>query len=1011
MVGVPRQRHGHRKTSGVASSLSIEVRDTTEDTLKSGLGGDLFIVDNSDDGWTGLRYLAEWTDIATSFDIATGYFDIGSLLELDGKWQQLDKIRILMGAETTSRTRNVIRRTAEGRAIAILGHSLEDEKRENPLLEGVPGILEAINTGRIEIRIYARDKFHAKAYITHSKLDVVGSQALVGSSNFTKPGLSDNVELNLRIENSNDVEDLQRWFEHYWNEANDAADIAIEAIERHVRLYSPFDVYAKALHELFRGSSLTADEWDTTQSEMFPVLDYYQKEAYWSLLKIAQQHGGAFLCDGVGLGKTFVGLMLIERLVLLEGKRVILLAPKGAREGVWDPHLDEYLPHIGGIGASDFSNLAVFNHTDLTRKGTFPERFERLAKLADAVIIDEAHHFRNPGRKGDPAKGIEPSRYRRLYDLLDPEKRPKQLFMLTATPVNNSLADFRHMAELFTRGEESYFRGSLGVNNLRSHFIVLEKQLEERLDDEHVPVADDIAEAEEVLEADRVFKALVVQRSRAYAVESQKQEGGDAAVFPTRKDPQVAGYSIKKTYGNLLDTFEKAFAKKNPLFTLPMYYPLAWYTGPDETIDPLEENRQKQVVGLIRTQFLKRFESSVKAFEISSDRLLTKILAFVEKNSTTDAEQRKLAKWRRQNEDVLRYGHRVQLDLWGDPPDDDEYEEDAVPPEMLEAAEELNRNEYDIPAMLEEAYFDLNELVKFLDETRRFETRHDDKIQKLIRLLKTKALKDQKVLIFTEFSDTARYIAAELKAAGIDDVEQIDGDRKIDRASVIRRFSPYYNRSSEAELAAKGGKEIRILISTDVLSEGLNLQDATRMINYDIHWNPVRLMQRIGRVDRRLNPEVEERIVADHPELADQRGIIEYWNFLPPDELNTILSLYKTVTRKTLLISKTLGIEGKKLLSPEDDYEALKEFNQAYEGSKTAEEEMRLEYRQLLDDRPDLTDWLESLPGSVFSGRSRKQGGRTGVFFCYSLPGLDRNAGEFTYDAGTALVLPDGGIG
>ena len=147
-------------------------------------------------------------------------------------------------------------------------------------------------------------------------------------------------------------------------------------------------------------------------------------------------------------------------------------------------------------------------------------------------------------------------------------------------------------------------------------------------------------------------------------------------------------------------------------------------------------------------------------------------------------------------------------------------------------------------------------------------------------------------------------------------------------------------------------KEIRILISTDVLSEGLNLQDATRMINYDIHWNPVRLMQRIGRVDRRMNPEVEEAPCERSPRGRRRRaGKVSFWNFLPPDELNAILSLYTRVTQKTLLISKTLGIEGKKLLTPEDDYEALKEFNHAYEGTKTAVEDMHLEYQALLQDR------------------------------------------------------------
>jgi len=146
------------------------------------------------------------------------------------------------------------------------------------------------------------------------------------------------------------------------------------------------------------------------------------------------------------------------------------------------------------------------------------------------------------------------------------------------------------------------------------------------------------------------------------------------------------------------------------------------------------------------------------------------------------------------------------------------------------------------------------------------------------------------------------------------------------------------------------------------------------MMNYDIHWNPVRLMQRIGRVDRRLNPEVEARLVADHPEETNLRGIVKYWNFLPPDELNQILSLYRIVSHKTLIISKTQGIEGRVLLTPEDDYAALKEFNQAYEGTKTVVEEIRLEYQKLLDDIPGLAERIATYPGSMFSGKSRASG-------------------------------------
>ena len=965
-------------------------------------GRGLFIVDNNVAGWTGLRYLEEWSSIARAYDVATGFFEIGSLLALDGKWQGLEKIRVLMGAETTQSTRRALLNAVRTRAIEALDRSIESDKQDNPFLHGVPAVLEGLRSGQIECRVYDKGKFHAKTYITHAKLEVVGSQALVGSSNFTRPGLMENIELNVQIQSAREVAQLQDWFEDHWNEAKEASDALIETIERHTRLYSPFEVYAKALQEFFREHELTATEWDETRSRMFPQLDRYQQEAYWALMKIARQHGGAFLCDGVGLGKTFVGLMLIERLVLHEGKRVVLFAPKAAKEGVWEPHLREWLPHIGG-GAADFSNLAVFSHTDLQRKGDFPERFQRIAELADVVIIDEAHHFRNPGRRGSD-NGREPSRYYRMYDLLDDAVRSKTVFMLTATPINNRLSDFRHMAELFTRRDEAYFARTLGVNNLRAHVNQMERDFRQRIGRDVVDAADQVNEAQDILSTDAIFRQLVVQRSRGYARESQIRETGQATAFPDREAPQVAGYSIRKTYGHLLDLFEKAFTRENPLFTLPMYYPLHWYKGPDKDIDPFEQNRQQQVVGLIRTNFLKRFESSVTAFELSCNRLLKKLLAFIEVHSETEGEKRRLARWKTQNAEILGYTTQRQLDLWNEEDDEDEDEdedEDIVPVEMLEAVEKLDRDEYEVGEMISESFLDLDQIVQFLSEARKFEPEHDDKLLRLVELLKTKDLAEQKVLVFTEFADTARYLKRQLDEATIEGVAQLDSASKSNRAQVIKRFSPFYNGSSPVALEESAQQEIRVLISTDVLSEGLNLQDASRMINYDIHWNPVRLMQRIGRVDRRMNPEIEKRILAHHPQAATSRGKVRYWNFLPPDELNAILTLYTRVTQKTLLISKTLGIEGKKLLTPEDDFDALRDFNHAYEGTRTAIEEMHLEYQALLQADPDLEIRLKRLPGSTFSGRERVSDGSCGVFFCYGLPALDTETGEFTDDAGS----------
>tara|TARA_R110002095_G_scaffold135661_5_gene117612 strand:- start:1 stop:558 length:558 start_codon:yes stop_codon:yes gene_type:complete len=181
--------------------------------VNSATGSELFIVDNNEADWKALRYLHDWCQLSKSIDIATGYFEIGALLALDGEWQKVDKVRLLIGDEVSKRTKKAF---VDG--LAEISHkldqSLEKEKTTNPFLNGVEAIVEAIRSGQIECRVYKKDKFHAKAYITHARLEVVGSTALVGSSNFTFPGLTENIELNVQITGS-PVSVLQDWFEEH----------------------------------------------------------------------------------------------------------------------------------------------------------------------------------------------------------------------------------------------------------------------------------------------------------------------------------------------------------------------------------------------------------------------------------------------------------------------------------------------------------------------------------------------------------------------------------------------------------------------------------------------------------------------------------------------------------------------------------------------------------------------------------------------------------------------------
>jgi len=882
-----------------------------------------------------------------------------------------------MGDEVSKKTKSAFEKGLS-QITSRLDDSLEEAKEQNDFLEGVPAIVDAIRNKQIEVRVYRKKKFHAKAYITHSKFDVVGSSALVGSSNFTYPGLHKNIELNIQIRR--EVEALQTWFEDHWEEAEDVTPDILRTIERHTHPYTPFEVYAKAMAEYFSRHELSVGEWEKTESVMYPVLDQYQKEGYQALMEISRRYKDALLCDGVGLGKTFIGMMVIERL-LFERKRVALIVPKSARKDVWEAKINRYMPRA----LRQISTLFIYNHTDLLRGGNYPQFMQEIKEDFDAIVIDEAHHFRTRSAQ----------RSQMLFDLAD----EKQMFFLTATPINNSLYDLMHLIEYFSRRKANYFAAApLGIYTLRGHFRRMEKALDSLMGaNGSGSVEIDSRSAEDILSRDDLFQALVVQRSRAYVKRSLKQSSRREVTFPRRHDPQVVDYSLAKTYGALLQNLEVAFNKEKPLLSLPIYYPLAYYRGDDATIDALEEGRQKQVVGLIRTLLLKRFESSAVSFETSCENLLLKLLYFVRLHSPKTADR-----WQGQHVELMaRIREHLQQRGLGRGEDEEEFEDDVIPEEFKKKIEKLSEKEYDVTEIVMETMLDMDQLASFLDDLADFDPAKDDKLQSLIRLLQTDlVLQQHKVIIFTEYVTTARYLAQQLEAAGISPLDEVDSMTTRSRSDIIHAFSPYYNDSSSAELAERKLSETRVLIATDVLSEGLNLQDATCIINYDLHWNPVRLMQRIGRVDRRLEPDVEARIIANHPAVADIRGTARIWNFLPPDELNRILSLYQRVTHKTLRISKTFGIEGRKLLTPEDDYDALREFNQAYEGQTTSIEEMRLTNQALLQTYPDLEHRLSQMPLRVFSGKSHPSSDTEAVFFCYLLPVKDTDTGDWSDEAG-----------
>lgn len=935
----------------------------------------LYIVDNSSEEQSVKTYLKDWCEVSKQIDIATGYLEIGGLLELDTHWQKVDKIRIILGNEVTKRTKAVIDKVVET-LLKGVKDSVDQEQEKNEFLIGVPAILDAIKSRKIECRVYDKSKFHAKAYITYfrdevkneliSAMNVPTGYALVGSSNFTRAGLTQNIELN--IQNSDSVDQLQDWFERHWQEGIDITDAVFEVMENQCKDYSPYDIYLRSMYEYFKSREETISEWENHDSVIYKGLSQYQRDGYNSMVKIAERYSGAFLCDGVGLGKTFVGMMLIERFVKKERRNVVLIVPASARESVWETTIKKYIPEI----LEGFFPFKIINHTDLLLEKN-QNLMEQIAQQAEIVVIDEAHHFRNRSS----------NRYRKLFEMMG-QGNQKQMFMLTATPINNSFLDLQHLIELFTHRQDDYFAGApLGIHSLSGHFKKMEATLN-RLTG--TAVNDSIDISDDIFRSDKLVNELVVQRSRAYVKKSLSAAEGDKVLFSLRQPPTVAKYSLKLSYGKLIDDFIRSFYRKDSqtgrpitILALAVYSPYEeeYYIGDKDKLDEMKTGRQAQVVNLIRQLLLKRFESSIAAFEETCIRIYIRLRKFME-DYKEQGNTRKIERLFAKHTEVWQHIEEYLRDTVQSTIED---VEDDLPDYVWETEEDFDVSEFDIRAMLDDTELDMEVLAEFIEDMMDFTSEKDDKLRELKRILtEDPRVAGKKVIIFSEFRATAMYLYRELKKAGFTGLYEIDGQSKGNRHEMVQRFAPYYNDKTSSEIK----NEIQILIATDVLAEGLNLQDASCLVNYELHWNPVRLMQRIGRVDRRRNAEIEEKLLLDHPELASDRANAYYWNFLPPAELDQLLSLYHTVSKKTLRISKTFGIEGKKLLTPEDNYEALKEFNSQYEGETSADEEIALAYQQLLEDNPGYEELLSSMPKKMYSGKLAST--RKGYFFCYELP-------------------------
>lgn len=859
---------------------------------------------------------------------AVGYFFISGFNVIREELSKLDKLYILMGNISDSKTleqiaqgyckleqmQNMVRDQKYQNVSQIsekkkvLSDNIEetvsfmDQTDEN---EGyLSDLVKMIEEQRLHVRVYAKGVLHAKAYLfTLRDQSIFKGYALVGSSNLSLSGIEHNTELNLFVHEKTIFEGLEAWFEELWNESTDF-DLDITNVLKKswaLNQITPYDLYIKTVYELVKSRTDVDPNYLIFLDKTFPNLFSYQEVAFRQAIKILNQYNGVFIADVVGLGKTFIGTALLKYYQITERAAAIIICPPSL-EKMWNYFISRYIINAKIITTGDLSQTIQDVNGNRVPKMRDLENDPAFINY-DIVLIDESHYFRNHNNI--------------RYSVVAPfTQQGRKVILMTATPQNNSPWDLYNQIRLFHPRDETSI--PIEGGNLKQYFNALTKIKYELLTDEQ--------KKERSINLQKVLRHILIRRPRShiekYYAETDPEgnkyininKGGtlSKAYFPKRK-LETWTYSIEKTYSGVYDQIYELIGRKktecmqgtsNKCLKYA-YYNLGNYLLPEKKDKTDEKGNKiyanlgtagKNLRGLIRTLLFKRFESSVYAFRESIDQMLKFHTIFLEgllkKEFLVGKESQKFMK---------RFINEFQdLDLANT----------EINTELEDSINEFSNKTFDIndfrlEDLKNDIIEDINLLQKIFDIVKDITSDKDAKIQKLkTELSKTEFQdKDRKILIFSQFIDTANYIYEELKKQ-YSSIYQIDSNI-VDKSEIVARFSPNYNEDIVSEMIKKGKQldPIRILISTDVLSEGLNLQDCYTIINYDLHWNPVRLIQRIGRVDR----------------IGTMASNIYVYNFLPERELERKLGIHEKLHARIQEIQDVIGEDSQIL----DDTEVI----------------------------------------------------------------------------------------
>ena len=846
------------------------------------------------------------------FDCLVGYFYVSGFFKLYPSLAKTEKVRVLVGLQTDHATLGLIEQGRAQGKLDLLSHAETKEAVPGEILselekapdtleieQGIRTFIEWVRSGKLEVKAYPSAKLHAKLYIV-TFVDGYPDKGRVvtGSSNFTQAGLQDNLEFNVELKNRADYDFSYQKFNELWADAVDLNETYVATIEEKSQYaqFTPYDLYLKLLYEYFKGELNRPAELEDVYFPGGFKKLKYQEEAVLSAKRILEEYGGVFLSDVVGLGKTYMSALLARE---LDGRTLVIAPPSlldRNNPGSWPNVFGDF-----GVRQTDFESIGKID--DLLHRD--------VSKYAN-VFIDESHRFRTETSQT----------YERLAQIC----RGKRVILVSATPLNNYPTDILSQIKLFQNGKNSTIPN---VRNLDTFFNGLVRKLQglDRQADRTQYFSVVRANAGDIRE--RVLKYLMIRRTRT---EIMKYYGADLLAqglrFPDVADPEPLFYTFDKAED---EAFSSTMDRIIHNFKYVRYKPLSpeYYLG---EVDILEQQSQVNLARFMRILLVKRLESSIHAFTLTLDRFIRSYERFIEEFEKGYVYSSK--KYTGKIFDLLEAGDEEGVQRLIDQDKADRLPASDFKPEFLAH---------------------LKQDLSVLRDVRALwaKMEHDPKWTAFRELLKSHSLLTSgRLIIFTESRETAEYLAAKIASEVEPRVVCFSGQSdSATRQRVIENFDPK---------AFHVRDDYRILVTTDVLSEGVNLHQSNIVVNYDIPWNPTRLMQRVGRVNR----------------VDTAFDTIHTFNFFPSKQGNDLLKLREAAEAKIQAFIEMLGADAR-LLTEGEEVKSHDLFTQL--NSKTTitgedtEEETELEYlteiRNVRDEQPDLFERIKRLPKKARSTR------------------------------------------